>query len=270
MAAALPSCGGTPAVAPEPEPLVTPPVLERGELRKLRRLQQDVFGTGRAAGVGLEGAADFLKSADAPMPQASAGSTEPQAEAIAEAKAKAAAAAARAATVKEELIDDFMARIDRAAKVKARQAQLSGGPSPATSAESSADEDLTGEGLGSHGGPLPTNEGTWTCSACGLIFESRQQCVLHMRAVHVRPDPVAEVVYKPAPAELQAEAKAKVVFKPPPAELADPEPPKSAAPVQLPSAGDLRRDRAAARSTSTRQTGRGGCRSLFSRKSTSK
>ena len=55
--------GGTPAVAPEPEPLVTPPVLARGELKELRRLQQDVLGTGRAAGVGLEGAADFLNPA---------------------------------------------------------------------------------------------------------------------------------------------------------------------------------------------------------------
>ncbi|CAE7524413.1 unnamed protein product, partial [Symbiodinium pilosum] len=31
----------------EPEPLVSPPVLERGELREMRRLQQDVLGTGR-------------------------------------------------------------------------------------------------------------------------------------------------------------------------------------------------------------------------------
>ena len=51
-----------------------------------------------------------------------------------------------------------------------------------------------------------TGEGTWTCSACGLIFESRQQCLLHMRATHVLPEP-------------------KVVFKPPPADLADPETP---------------------------------------------
>ena len=62
---------------------------------------------------------------------------------------------------------------------------------------------------------MPTGERAWTCSACGLIFESRQQCLLHTRAAHVRPDPAAEVVFKPAPAELQAEAKAKVVFKPP-------------------------------------------------------
>ena len=37
-----------------------PPVLERGELREMRRLQQNVLGTGRAAGVSLEQASDFL------------------------------------------------------------------------------------------------------------------------------------------------------------------------------------------------------------------
>ena len=43
-----------PPLAEEPEPLVSPPVLERGELREMRRLQQDVLGTGRALGVSLE------------------------------------------------------------------------------------------------------------------------------------------------------------------------------------------------------------------------
>ena len=60
-------------------------------------------------------------------------------------------------------------------------------------AESSADEEITGafntEGLGSAAGPLSTGEGTWTCPRCGLIFESREQCFLHMRATHLRPDP---------------------------------------------------------------------------------
>ena len=85
---------------------------------------------------------------------------------------------------------------------------------------------------------MSTGEGTWTCSACGLIFESRQQCLLHMRAAHVLPEPKA-VVFKPAPAEPQAEPQ--VVYKPPPADLADPAP---VAAVKPPSAGDIRRDRA--------------------------
>ena len=69
--------------------------------------------------------------ADAPMPQAPASpSPEPQAEAIAEAKAKAKEAAAEAAAVKEEMIDDFIARIDREASAKAtRRALQAGRPS---------------------------------------------------------------------------------------------------------------------------------------------
>ncbi|CAE7474520.1 unnamed protein product, partial [Symbiodinium pilosum] len=187
-------------------PLVSPPILERGELREMRRLQQNVLGTGRAAGVSLEQASDFLSPsgpvsggplvadpvpppdeeeaprADAPMPQAPASpSPEPQAEAIAEAKAK-----------EEEITGAF-----------------------------------TAEGLGSHGGPMATGEGTWTCSSCGLIFESRTQCLLRMRATHLAPEP-------------------EVVFKPPPVGLADPETPKPApaAVAPPPSAGDIRRDRA--------------------------
>ena len=237
-------------------PLVSPPILERGELREMRRLQQNVLGTGRAAGVSLEQASDFLSPsgpvsggplvadpvpppdeeeaprADAPMPQAPASpSPEPQAEAIAEAKAK--EAAAKAAAVKEEMIDDFIARVEREVSAKAaRRALQAGRPSSsAAPPESSAEEEITGaftaEGLGSHGGPMATGEGTWTCSSCGLIFESRTQCLLRMRATHLAPEP-------------------EVVFKPPPVGLADPETPKPApaAVAPPPSAGDIRRDRA--------------------------
>ena len=66
---------------------------------------------------------------------------------------------------------------------------------------------------------MATGEGTWTRPSCGLIFESRTQCLLHLRASHVAPEP-------------------KVVFKPPPAESA----PAAVAPPL--SAGDIRRDRA--------------------------
>ena len=75
-------------------------------------------------------------------------------EAIAEAKAKAKEAAAKAATVKEEMIDDFIARVDREASAKAaRRALQAGRPSSsAAPPESSADEEITGaftaEGLG--------------------------------------------------------------------------------------------------------------------------
>ena len=82
-----------------------PPVLKRAKLREMRRLQQDVLGTGRALGV----APDYspLTGTDAPQAPASP-SPESQAEAVAEAKAKAKEAAAKAASVKEEMIDDFM------------------------------------------------------------------------------------------------------------------------------------------------------------------
>ena len=54
----------------------------------------------------------------------------------------------------------------------------------------------------------------------GLMFELQIQCLLHLRASHVVPQP-------------------KVVFKPPPAELADPQTPKPLAAVAPPlSAGD--------------------------------
>ena len=100
------------------------------------------------------------------------------------------------------MIDDFIARVDRAVAAKAARRALQAG----------GDEEITGaftaEGLGSRGGPMATGEGTWTCPACGLIFESRQQCFLHMRAMHLQPEPKA--VPKPAPAELLAEPKPMV------------------------------------------------------------
>ena len=112
--------------------------MERSELREMRRLQQDVLALG-ASGVSLEQASDFLNpsgpvseaeiysppdeegAANAPMPQAPADpSPEPQAEAIAEAKAKAAEAAAKVTAVKEEMIDDFIARVGCSAPVCGR------------------------------------------------------------------------------------------------------------------------------------------------------
>ena len=148
------------------------------------------------------------------MPQASAGSTEPQAEAIAEAKAKAAAAAARAATVKEELIDDFMAWIDRAAKAKARQAQLSGGPSHRRG---------------------------------------------HVDVFCLRPHLQVAAAMRPPHARCACEARPWLTQSRPNLQRRS-----SSRPQATSAATGL------ARSTSTRQTGCGGCRSLFSRKCTSK
>ena len=95
--------------------------------------------------------------ADAPMPQAPASpSPEPQAEAIAEAKE----AAAKAAAVKEEMIDDFIARVDREASPS-----LAG---RASVLESSADEEITGA-CSRPGQPRRANgsgKGTWTCPSC--------------------------------------------------------------------------------------------------------
>ena len=138
-------------------PLVSPPVLERGDLASLALAQASDFlnPSGPVSGgplladpvpeAAIAEAEEEAPRADAPMPQAPASpSLEPQAEAIAETKVKAKEAAAKAAAVKE-MIDDFIARVEREASAKAaRRALQAGRPSssaapPESSAENLAD-----------------------------------------------------------------------------------------------------------------------------------